>query len=196
MRILEEIGIDVMHDRRATLLAEAGQKVDGDRVCLDRGLRDGAGREGAAYVPAARAQPRARTPSEVGGGAPLWMNVGGPPFSTDLDEGRRSGTHRGPRHDREADAGHRRAELRAGGRVRGDRPADGDPPHGHGVLGDPVVGQAVHHLRHERSAGARRHQMAEIVHGGRDAIEAEPALMGIVNPNSPADLGLPDGRRA
>ncbi len=27
--------------------------------------------------------------------------------------------------------------------------------------------------------------MAEIVHGGRQAIEAEPALMGIVNPNSP-----------
>jgi trimethylamine--corrinoid protein Co-methyltransferase len=27
--------------------------------------------------------------------------------------------------------------------------------------------------------------MAEIVHGGREAIEAEPALMGIVNPNSP-----------
>ena len=28
-------------------------------------------------------------------------------------------------------------------------------------------------------------RMAEIVHGGREAIEAEPALMGIVNPNSP-----------
>ena len=28
-------------------------------------------------------------------------------------------------------------------------------------------------------------RMAEIVHGGRETIEAEPALMGIVNPNSP-----------
>ena len=28
-------------------------------------------------------------------------------------------------------------------------------------------------------------RMAEIVHGGRDAIEAEPVLMGVVNPNSP-----------
>ncbi len=28
-------------------------------------------------------------------------------------------------------------------------------------------------------------RMAEIVHGGREAIEREPALMGIVNPNSP-----------
>ncbi len=28
-------------------------------------------------------------------------------------------------------------------------------------------------------------RMAEIVHGGRAAIEAEPALMGVVNPNSP-----------
>ncbi len=27
--------------------------------------------------------------------------------------------------------------------------------------------------------------MAEIVHGGREAIEQEAALMGIVNPNSP-----------
>ena len=43
----------------------------------------------------------ARNPAntvEVGGGTPLWMGVGGPPFFSDLDEGRRGGTLEG--HDR------------------------------------------------------------------------------------------------
>ena len=32
MRILEEIGLDVIHDEGRSLLAAAGQKVEGDRV--------------------------------------------------------------------------------------------------------------------------------------------------------------------
>ncbi len=63
MRILEEIGTDVMHERRAEAArARPGLKVDGRRVYWDRGVRDGAGREGAVDRSAcARATPSARS---------------------------------------------------------------------------------------------------------------------------------------
>ncbi len=94
MRILEEIGTDVMHEPARKLLAEAGQKVEDERVYWDRGLRDGAGREGAVLVPAPGTQPRALAHRGRAEGVPVWMNVGGPPFASDLDEGRRSGRMR------------------------------------------------------------------------------------------------------
>jgi trimethylamine---corrinoid protein Co-methyltransferase len=96
MRILEEIGLDVLHDQARKLLAEAGQKVDGDRVYFDRGFV----MEQVAKAPHTFTL-HARDPHntvEVGGGTTLWMGVGGPPFLSDLDEGRRAGTLEG--HDR------------------------------------------------------------------------------------------------
>jgi trimethylamine--corrinoid protein Co-methyltransferase len=95
MRILEEIGVDVLHERGRTLFESAGQEVDGERVRLDRAF----------VMEQVSKAPRtfelvARNPAntvEVGGGTPLWMGVGGPPFLSDLDEGRRAGTLKG--HD-------------------------------------------------------------------------------------------------
>src|SRR5215210_249736 len=78
MRILEEIGLDVLHDDVRKLLAEAGQKVDGDRVYFDRGFV----MEQLAKAPRTFTL-HARNPDntvEVGGGTALWMGVGGPPF--------------------------------------------------------------------------------------------------------------------
>jgi trimethylamine--corrinoid protein Co-methyltransferase len=95
MRILEEIGVDVLHERGRRVLADAGQKVEGDRVYLDRGFV----MEQVAKAPHTFTL-HARNPAntvEVGGGTPLWMGVGGPPFLSDLDEGRRAGTLEG--HD-------------------------------------------------------------------------------------------------
>ena len=95
MRILEEIGLDVLHEDARRLLAEAGQKVEDDRVRFDRGFV----MEQVAKAPRTFTL-HARNPAntvEVGGGTPLWMNVGGPPFFSDLDGGRRSGTIEG--HD-------------------------------------------------------------------------------------------------
>lgn len=95
MRILEEIGIDVLHERGRQMLADAGQKVEGDRVRLDRGFV----MEQVAKAPRTFTL-HARNPAntvEVGGGTPLWMGVGGPPFFSDLDEGRRNGSLEG--HD-------------------------------------------------------------------------------------------------
>ncbi|HEY7477746.1 MAG TPA: trimethylamine methyltransferase family protein [Actinomycetota bacterium] len=90
MRILEEIGLDVLHDHVRGLLAAAGQSVQDDRVRFDRGFV----LEQVAKAPSTFTL-HARTPSntvEVGGGTPLWMNVGGPPFASDLDGGRREGS--------------------------------------------------------------------------------------------------------
>ena len=95
MRICEEIGLDVLHPDARKLLEEAGQKVEGDRVYFDRGFV----MEQLAKAPHTFTL-HARNPEntvEVGGGTTLWMGVGGPPFLSDLDEGRRAGTLEG--HD-------------------------------------------------------------------------------------------------
>lgn len=90
MRILEEIGVDVLHEEARKRFEQAGQAVDEERVRLDRGF----------VMEQVQKAPQtftlhARNPAntvEVGGGVPLWMNVGGPPFFSDLDEGRRDGS--------------------------------------------------------------------------------------------------------
>ena len=95
MTILEEIGVDVLHEQGRAMLADAGQAVEGDRVRMDRGWV----MEQVAKAPHTFTL-HARNPAntiEVGGGTPLWMGVGGPPFLSDLDEGRRGGTLEG--HD-------------------------------------------------------------------------------------------------
>jgi trimethylamine--corrinoid protein Co-methyltransferase len=95
MRILEEIGVDVLHEQGRQVLANEGQKVEGERVYLDRGFV----MEQLAKAPHTFTL-HARNPAntvEVGGGTQLWMGVGGPPFLSDLDEGRRAGTLEG--HD-------------------------------------------------------------------------------------------------
>src|SRR4051812_43482478 len=86
MRILEEIGIDVLHEEARKRFEHAGQSITEERVRLDREF----------VMEQVRKAPRtltlhARNPAntvEVGAGTPLWMNVGGPPFFSDLDEGR------------------------------------------------------------------------------------------------------------
>ncbi len=92
MRILEEIGTDVLHEEAKKLLAEAGQAVDGDRVRWDRGfVMEQVAKTPRSFRLHARNSERSLT---IGGpdGDTALMNVGGPPFASDLDEGRRSGT--------------------------------------------------------------------------------------------------------
>ena len=89
MRILEEIGTDVLHEPSRKLLADAGLSVDGERVRWDRGfVMDQVAKAPETFRLRARNPERSVT---VGNGQPLLMNVGGPPFASDLDEGRRSG---------------------------------------------------------------------------------------------------------
>lgn len=183
MRILEEIGTDVLHDRARKLLKAAGQKVEDERVRWDRHFV----MEQVAKAPATFGL-HARNPSRsltVGDGTMVWMNVGGPPFASDLDEGRRSGRMKD--HDTLVKLTHAANVLncvQTGAVEATDLPV------------------ALRHMDMEYSAirwsdkpyttygtsGPRALdgvEMAAIVHGGRAAIEEMPALFGIVNPNSP-----------
>jgi len=95
MLIVEQIGVDVLHEGARMLLEKAGQRVEGDRVYFDPAFL----MEQVAKAPATFTL-HARNPDnsvEVGGGTPLWMGMGGPPFQSDLDDGRRSGSLTG--HD-------------------------------------------------------------------------------------------------
>src|SRR5439155_26489575 len=89
MRILEEIGTDVLHEGARKLLQHNGQHVDGDRVRWDRAFVTDMVAKAPSWF-----RLRARNPERsvsIGDGTPVWSNVGGPPFASDLDEGRRSG---------------------------------------------------------------------------------------------------------
>ena len=185
MRILEEIGTDVKHEQARKLLSEAGLKVEDERVYWDRGFV----MERVATTPSSF-RLRARNPDRsltVGGpdGVPVWMNVGGPPFASDLDEGRRSG--RMQDHD---------------AFIKLTQATDVLNCVQTGAVEATDLQMEVRHMDMEYStirwsdkpyttygtSGPRARdgiRMAEIVHGGREAIEAEPAFMGVVNPNSP-----------
>ena len=93
MRILEEIGIDFLHDEARAHLKDAGAEVDpgSTRVRFDRALV----REMVAKAPSTFTI-TPRNPGHVlpiGGRHQVYINVSSPPNCSDLDRGRRSGTH-------------------------------------------------------------------------------------------------------
>lgn len=183
IRILQEIGTEVLDERARALLAEAGQTVEGTRVRWDRSFVEAM----VAKAPSSfslHGRDPARTIT-IGEGRPVLAPVGGSPFASDLDDGRREGTIAD--HDRLVRLAHAADLLSClqGGTVE-------------------TVDLPVHtrHLDMEYSlirwsdkpyvsygtAGWKSKDaidMAAIAHGGRDAIEREPALMIVVNPNSP-----------
>ena len=100
---------------------------------------------------------QARNPERsvvIGEGPPICMNVGGPPFASDLDEGRRSGRLQ----DHDALVKMTQAtDLLAFVQSGAVEPQDLDvvtPAHGLRLLGAALVRQAVHVLRDERPQGA------------------------------------------
>jgi trimethylamine--corrinoid protein Co-methyltransferase len=183
MRICEEIGLDVLHEGMRARLADAGLPVEAERVRFDRGFV----MEQVAEAPATFAL-LARDPAkahEVGGPTPLWMNVGGPPFASDVEGGRRSGTladhdtlvklthaadvlncvQTGAVEAMELDVGTRHLDMEYSTIRWSDEPYTT-----YGTSG-PKARDGI--------------EMATIVHGGGGAIERAPALIGIVNSNSP-----------
>ncbi|MFI5200270.1 MAG: trimethylamine methyltransferase family protein, partial [Candidatus Limnocylindrales bacterium] len=91
LRILREIGFEVLGDRAIELFAAAGAELDRSRrlVRLDDGLVE-------TLVAKAPAEFRlhARNPARdviLGGNHLVFSSVGGPAFVTDLDRGRRAG---------------------------------------------------------------------------------------------------------
>ena len=89
--LLEEIGIEFRDDAEALALwKEAGADVSGERVRFPKGMLRGIIKS----APASFTQ-HARNPArnvEIGGDAMVFAPVYGPPFVSDLDQGRRYGT--------------------------------------------------------------------------------------------------------
>ncbi len=92
MRILEEIGIDFLHEEARAHLRAAGAEVEPGslRVRFDRGLvREMVAKAPAAFTITPRNPGRELT---IGGRSQVYVNVSSPPNCSDLDRGRRSGT--------------------------------------------------------------------------------------------------------
>jgi trimethylamine---corrinoid protein Co-methyltransferase len=183
MTILSEIGTEVHHEGALELLRAHGQSTDGTRVRWDPELI----RELAAGAPE-RFSVRSRNPARtihVGGGSLLCTNSGGAPFVSDLERGRREGTLAD--HD----------EI-----VRLTHAADGLALVQSGGTEASELSELSRHLEHDYSAmrwsdkpfvcygtsGPKAQdavELAAIAYGGHAALAAEPAILGIVNPNSP-----------
>ncbi len=93
-RILEEVGMDILHDGARQMLKAAGADVDptGDRVRFDRGLIDSALANAPAEVTL-----HARNPAHtltIGGNRIAFGSVASAPNASDIVGGRRSGNQR------------------------------------------------------------------------------------------------------
>ncbi len=92
MRILEEIGIDFLHDDAKRHLKEAGADVDpnSNRVRFDRAMvREMVAKAPSEFTITPR-NPEHTVP--IGGRRQVYINVSSPPSCSDLDRGRRPGT--------------------------------------------------------------------------------------------------------
>jgi trimethylamine--corrinoid protein Co-methyltransferase len=181
-RLGAEVGVQFDHPRALELFADAGQTVDGDTVRFDRGFL----RAQAALAPR-EFRLRARNPERnlvVGGDHMVFCAAQGPPFVRIGDE-RRDGTL---------------ADLEQ--LLKLTHVTDALDTPGRNILEPNDVPLDVRHLVRALAAirltdrvwsgepssdfAARDCiRMMEIVHGGRESIEAEPVMFANVNVNSP-----------
>jgi trimethylamine---corrinoid protein Co-methyltransferase len=183
IRILQEIGTDVLDDRARALLADAGQTVEDTRVHWDRAfIEEMVARAPSSFTLHGRSADRTIT---IGDGHPVYAPVGGSPFASDLDGGRREGTIAD--HDRLVKLAHAADLLTClqGGTVEAvDLPVTSR----HLDMEYSLIRWSDKPYVSYGTAGWKSQDaidMAAIAHGGRDLIEREPALMIVVNPNSP-----------
>ena len=90
LKVLEDIGMDMLLPEAREILAAAGARVDGERVRIGREIV-----EHALTTPPAEFIFHARNPAHnlrIGGNWIAFAPVGGPPNCSDLDRGRRPGT--------------------------------------------------------------------------------------------------------
>jgi trimethylamine--corrinoid protein Co-methyltransferase len=183
MRILEEIGVEVGSEAGIELLRGAGQTVDGTRVRLDRGFV----MEQVSKAPASFTL-RPRNPARelrVGGGSMVLTPVGGSPFCADLERGRRDGTLDAyVQLTQMAHAADVIGCLQSGVTEAADlseisRYLDLD----YACLRWSDKPYICYGTSGEKAADAVT--MAAMACGGLEAIRETPAIIGIVNPNSP-----------
>jgi trimethylamine--corrinoid protein Co-methyltransferase len=183
LRILEEIGTDVRHDAALDLLAARGQRVEDGRVRWDPEFV----MEMVALAPET-VTVRSRNPQRaitLGGGSLVLTPVGGSPFCSDLERGRRDGSMPDylelikMAHAADLITCHQSGTVETGELDERSRHMDMDyavirwsdkPFICYGTSG-PKARDAV--------------ALAAIACGGREAIERDPGMIGVVNPNSP-----------
>jgi trimethylamine--corrinoid protein Co-methyltransferase len=183
MTVLEEIGTDVRHPEMLELLRSHGQAIDGERVRWDREfVMEMVAKAPSSIVLSGRNPERAVT---LGGAGPVLTPVGGSPFCSDLERGRRDGSYDD------------HVEL-----VKMTHAADLLTCHQSGVVEANNLSEDTRHMDMDYSilrwsdkpyicygtSGPKARdavELAAIACGGREKIEQTPAVMGVVNPNSP-----------
>ncbi len=183
MTILEEIGIDFLHPRARDLLSEAGMKVEDNRVRFDRGWV----LEMVATTPPTF-EYQARNPQRtvtIGGDNMVNAPVYGPPFITDLERGRRGATIEDFNNFDKLAQAVDQIHCAGGTTVEPeDLPLSSrhlDMVYSHIRWTDkPFMGSVI------STENARDTvEMASILFGGRESIEKNPAILSLINVNSP-----------
>ena len=183
MVVLEDIGLDVLWEPARAIFAEAGNKVDGVRVRFDRGwIMDMVGKVPSTFTLQARNPERSIT---IGGGSRIMMPVGGSPFASDLDRGRRRGSLED--HDTLVRLGHSADAIRC---LQSATVEAVELPVAtrHMDMDYSVIRNSDKPYTTYGASGTKVRDgiaLAEIWAGGRQAIEETPAILVIINPNSP-----------
>ena len=181
--ILEELGIDFLHDRARELFQKAGMKVEENRVRFDAGWV----LEMVAKAPESF-DLQARNPKHsvvLGGDNMVTAPVYGPPFITDLERGRRGATIEDFNNFDKMAQAVEQIHCAGGTTVEPeDLPLSSrhlDMVYSHiRWTNKPFMGSVI------SSENARDTvEMAAIVFGGRESIERTPAIVSLINVNSP-----------
>jgi len=183
MLILDEIGVDFLHPRALDIFRAAGLRIDGERVRFDRAFIE----EHVAKAPASF-DVQARNPKNtvtIGRDYMVTAPVYGPPFITDIERGRRNPTIEDfTNFDKMAQA---TPQIHcAGGTIVEPENLPLETRHLDMVYSHirwtdkPFMGSVISQENARDSI-----EMASIVFGGREEIERTPALLALVNVNSP-----------
>jgi trimethylamine---corrinoid protein Co-methyltransferase len=183
MTILQEIGTDVRDAPALDALREQGQHVDGQRVRWDREfVSEMVSRTPSTFTLVPRNPERAVT---IGGGSLVMAPSGGSPFCSDLERGRREGTYAD--HLELVKLAHA-ADLLTCLQSGTVEASDLDEHTRHLDMDHCILRWSDKPYVCYGTSGPKARdavELAAIACGGREAIEQRPAIMGVVNPNSP-----------
>ena len=183
MTILEEIGVDFLHDGARQLFQKAGMRVEDNRVRFERAFV----LEQVAKAPETfelQARNASRTVT-LGGDNVVTAPVYGPPFVTDLERGRRGATIEDFTNFDKMSQAVEQIHCAGGTTVEPEDLPLGtrhlDMVYSHIRWTDkPFMGSVI-----STEGALDTIEMASIVFGGRDKIEKTPAIISLINANSP-----------
>ena len=183
MTILEEIGVDFLHEQARDVFKREGMAIDGDRVRFDRAFV----MEQAAKAPQIF-ELQARNPARnvmLGGNHVVTAPVYGPPFITDLERGRRGATIEDFNNFDKMAQAIDQIHCAGGTTVEPEDLPLGtrhlDMLYSHMRWTDkPFMGSVISDQNARDTI-----EMASILFGGRDKIEETPAVISLINVNSP-----------